>query len=486
MVVGTNPSYTHPIAGLRIKKAVEKGANLIVINPAEIDLCRGADIWLKPYPGTDVAIFMGMCKLIFEEQLFDNRFIEERCEGFEEFKDSLDDYPVGRVERITGVSRDAVEKAARIYANSKPASIVWSSGITKYSNGTDNVIGLLNLAILTGNIINPSALNTLWGRGNAFGECYMGCLPDYYPGYQAVSSSSVRERFEQLWGKSLNPKTGLTYAEILNSIEEKKIRALYIMGSNPAVSLAPTQKFKQALESSEFVVVQDMFLNETARYAHVIFPSASFAEKEGTFTNMEGKVQKINKAIEPVGGVLPDWQIICELAKKMGSKGFDFKNAEEIMSEINSVVSFENTSFSMKQRKFKFTPLEYRQIAEVTDIDYPLILLTKNNIYSSGLLTKKVNGLNILSSNGHLYINPKDAIDFEISDREEVKVISRWGEIERVAELTDTTPPGIVIMEYDEGIINQLIDPAQDRISRTLETKVCAVRITPHRGSRDE
>lgn len=487
IVAGANPSHTHPVAGLRIKKALEKGAKLIVINPIEIDLCREADIWLRLYPGTDVALYMGMCKVIFEEQLFDTKFIEERCEGFEEFKDSLDDYPLGRVERITGVPRDIIEKAARIYANSKPASIVWSSGITKYSNGTDNVIGLINLAILSGNIINSSALNALWGRGNAFGECYMGCLPDYYPGYQKVSSSSVRGRFEKLWGKSLNPKPGLTYAEILNAIEEKKIKAIYIIGSNPAMSLAPVQKFKQVLESLEFIVVQDMFLNETTRFAHVIFPSASFAEKDGTFTNMEGKVQKINKAIEPVGGALPDWQIICELAKNMGSKGFDFKSPEEIMSEINSVVSVENISFNIKQEKFNFTPLEYRQIAEVSDVDYPLTLLIENNIYLSGLLTKKVEGLNILlSSNGHLHINPKDAFDFEIPDREKVKVISRWGEVERVAKITDITPPGIVTMDYDEGLINQLLNPAQDKISRTLETKVCAVRITPLNGSRDE
>ncbi|MGB9715731.1 MAG: molybdopterin-dependent oxidoreductase [Thermodesulfovibrionales bacterium] len=486
IVTGSNPSHSHPIAGLRIKSAVERGAKLIVINPIEIDLCRIADVWLRLYPGTDVALFMGMCKVILDEELFDIKFIEERCERFEEFRESLEDFPLGRVERITGVPRDMIENTARLYATSKPASIIWSGGISKYSNGADNVIGLLNLAILTGNIINLSGLNALWGRSNAFGGCYMGCLPDYYPGYQLVSSSLARERFENLWGRSLNPEPGLTFAEILSATEEKKIKTLYIIGSNPVKSIAPAQKFKKALENAEFIVIQDIFPNETAQFAHVIFPSASFAEKDGTYMNTEGRTQRINKAIEPVGDSRPDWQIICDLAKRMGIKGFDFKTSEEIMSEINTVVSFENNSSSIKKEKFKFKPLEYRQIAEVSDVEYPLILLTESNIYSSGLLTKKVNGLNTLSSNGRIHINPKDALDFGISDGEKVKVISRWGEMDGIAVITDTSSPGIVTMLYEEEVINRILNPAEDKVSRALETKVCAVRIIPSKEIRDE
>jgi formate dehydrogenase major subunit len=484
MVVGTNISNSHPVASLRVKRAVERGAKLIVINPKEIDLCRISDVWLRVYPGTDVALLMGICKVILDEELFDSKFVDERCEGFEGFRESLDDFPLGRVERITGIPRDMIENAARLYATNKPSSILWSAGITKYSHGTDNVIGLMNLAILTGNIINLSSLLTLWGRGNAFGECYMGCLPDYYPGYQPVSSSSVRERFEHFWGKSLNPEQGLTFSEILMATQEGRVKALYIIGSNPATSIAPSEKVKRAFENSEFIVVQDMFLNETTQFAHVILPSASFAEKEGTFTNTEGRIQRINKAIEPIGYAKPDWQIICELAKKIGSKGFDFKSIEEVISEINSVIPPRNT-FSNKEKKFKFIPLEYKKSAEVTDIEYPFILLTENNIYSSGLLAKKVDGLNILRANGHVRINPKDALDFGISDGQSVKVISRWGEIEGKAKITDDSPPGIVAMEYAE-VINQLLNPAQDQIARALETKICAVRVTPYKESRDE
>lgn len=488
LAVGANLSNSHPIANLRIKRAVERGAKLIVINPKEIDLCRIAEVWLRPYPGTDVALLMGICKVIVDEELMDNPFIEERCDNFEDFKSSLDDFPLGRVERITGVSRDMVDKAARIYATSKPASIQWSAGITKSSCGTDNVIGIMNLAILTGNMRNPSsALHALWGQSNALGECYMGCLPDYYPGYQPVSSLAVRKKFESLWEKSLNSKPGLTFAETLRAIDEGKIKALYIIGSDPATSVAPTQKVKGSLEKAEFIVVQDMFLSETARFAHVIFPAASFAEKDGTFTNTEKRIQGVNKAIEPVGVSRPDWQIICDLARKLGSHGFDFKNSGEIMLEIASVTpQFGNTSSHIQKERFKFTPLQYRQPAEVSDIDYPLILITERDVYSSGMLSQKVEGLNFLRANGFVHINPKDAADFEISGGEMVKVISRWGEIEGKAKVTDTSPPGIVTMNLVEKEINRLLNPADDPIAKTLETKMCAVRIVPQKESKNE
>lgn len=485
MVVGTNISNSHPIASLRVKRAVEKGAKLIVINPKEIDLCNIADVWLRLYPGTDVALLMGMCKVILDKELFDSNFIDERCDGFEGFRDSLDDFPLGRVERITGVPRDMIENTATLYATSKTSSILWSAGITKYSHGTNNVISLMNLAILTGNIINPSALHPLWGRSNAFGECYMGCLADYYPGFQHISSSSARERFGNIWGKNLNPEKGLTFAEILMATKEGRVKALYIIGSNPAVSVAPAEKVKQVLESSEFIVVQDMFLNETAQFAHVILPSASFAEKDGTFTNSEGRTQRVNKAIDPVGDAKPDWQIICELAKKFGSKGFDFNRIEEIISEIDLVVPPMNTFLNIEGKRFKFIPIEYKRSVEFTDIEYPLILITENNIYSSGLLSKKVEGLNILRANGYIHINPKDAMDFGTSDGEIVKVISRWGKLEGRTEITDASPPGIVTMEYEE-VINQLLNPAQDEIAKALETKICAVRVTPFKETRYE
>lgn len=497
LVAGTNITRTHPIAGIRIKKAVENGAKLIVISPNEIvDLCNFAKVWLRPYPATDIALLMGMCGVIVEEGLFDESFIKERCDNFEDFKVSIDNFTLSRVERITGIERDTIVEAAKLYAISKPASILWSTGITQHSNGTDTVLGFVNLSILTGNIIEPSSLSPLWGQNNALGTCDMGCLPDFYPGYQPVTSQEVRKKFESSWDKNLSPEPGLTFTEILQATLDGKVKALYIMGSDPASSIAH-QKVKEALKKAEFIVLQDIFLNETSKFAHVILPAASFAEKDGTFTNTESRVQKINKAIEPVGNSKPDWQIICDVAKKSGSKGFDFTCPEEIISEISSLTPlYKNVSYSALNKgtiqltnqdekkpraRFKFTPLEYKRPSEKTDIDFPLILISEKDIYSAGLLSRKVKGLRSLRAKGLVYLNPKDAMDFEVENDKIVKVISRYGEIGGKAKLSDISPPGIVTMSLTQEETQLLINPSQEQITESSETKVCAVRIIPQK-----
>lgn len=473
LVAGANVTRSHPVMGIKIKKAVENGAKLIVISPNKTDLCRLAHIWLNPYPGTDLALVMGMCNVIVEEELYDNAFIEQYADNFEGFKESLEDFSLGRVERITDVSRDKVEEAARIYANSKPSAILWGTGITQYSQGMNNVLSLLNLSMLTGNIKHPSDLIPLWGQNNALGACTMGCLPDFYSGYQPVADPEIRKKFENAWGQSLNPEPGLTLTEILDATREGKIKALYIIGTDLMTSVAPTQNVKEALKKAKFVICQDIFLNETMKFAHVILPAASFAEKEGTFTNTERKIQKINKAIEPVGNSKPDWQILCELAGILKSKGFDFDSSEEIMSEILSV-----TSGSPDQKdRFRFIPLQYKLPVEVTDIDYPLTLTTERDLYSGGFLSQKVEGLEMLKTKGLVYINPKDAADFEITDREMVMVLSRWGKISGEARLTGSTPTGLISMNLSEEKMNQLINPALDGVAKTPEIKICAVKI---------
>ncbi len=482
LIIGANVTRSHPVLGLRLKKAVESGARLIVISSEEIDICRFAEIWMKPYPGTDLALIMGMCKVIVDEELLDNSFIKGHCDNVEDFMESLDDFSSGRVERITGVSRDMVAEVARIYATNKPATILWATGITQYSHGTNNVLSLLNLSILTGNIKYPSGLIPLWGQNNALGACDMGCLPDFYPGYQPVADPEIRKKFETTWGKSLNPEQGLTLMEILDATREEKIKVLYIIGSDLLSNVAPSKKVKDALKKAKFVVFQDMFLNETAKFAYVILPAASFAEKDGTFTNTEGKVQRINKAIDPVGNSQPDWQIICGLAKGLKSNGFDFNSTEEIMSEISSVTA----GLPVQKDKFRFMPLQYKPPAEVTDIDYPLVLTTERDLYSGGFLSRKAEGLNILRTKELIYINPRDAADFGIKDREMVRVISRWGQISGEARLTGTTPTGLITMNLLEEKINLLINPVLDPIAKTPETKICAVRIVPQKESQDD
>jgi formate dehydrogenase alpha subunit len=482
LIAGANITHSHPVLGLRVKKAVENGARLIVINPTEIDICRFAEIWLKPYPGTDLALIMGMCKVVVDEEAHDNSFIERHVDKFDDFKESLEDFSLGRVERITGVSRDMVEEAARIFAKGKPSAVLWDTGITQYSQGTNNVLSLINLSILTGNIKHSSGLIPLWGQNNALGTCDMGCLPDFYPGYQPVADPEIRKKFETSWGKGLNTKPGLTLTEILDATLEGKIKALYIIGHDLFSGVAPSKKVKGALEKAKFIVFQDIFYNETANFAHVMLPAASFAEKEGTFTNTERRIQKINKALEPVGNSLPDWQIICDLAGRLGSNGFDFNGIEDIMSEISSVTA----DLPAQQERFSFTPLQYKPPAETSDIDYPLILTTERDLYSEGFLSKKVEGLNILRTKEFININPKDAADFEIKDGEMARLISRWGEISGEARLTGATPTGLITMDLLEEKINQLINPVLDPISKTPETKICAVRIVPQKESQHD
>ncbi len=473
LIAGANVTRSHPVLGLKIKKTVEHGAKLIVMSTRETDLCRIADIWLDPYPGTDLALIMGMCNLIVEEGLQDNVLIGQHTGNFEDFRESLEDFSIGRVERITGVSRDKIEEAARIYGQNKPSSILWGSGITQYSQGTNNVLSLINLSILTGNIKQPSGLIPLWGQNNALGACNMGCVPDFYPGYQPATDPEIRKKFEASWGQSLNPEAGLTLTEILDATREGKIKALYIIGTDLMRNTAPTRKVKEALKKAKFVVCQDIFMNETAPYAHVILPSASFAEKSGTYTNAERRNQKINKAIDPPGNAKPDWQILCDLANQLKRDGFNFSTTEEIMSEISLVTGASPPS----KDKYTFALLQYKPPAEVTDIDYPLIFTTERDLYSEGLLSRKVDSLNMLRSKEFVYINPKDASDFEIGDGQLVKVISRWGKISGVARLTGSTPTGLVSMSLIEEKTNQLMNPVIDTVSKTPEMKICAVRL---------
>jgi predicted molibdopterin-dependent oxidoreductase YjgC len=478
LIVGANITRSHPVLGLRVKKAVERGARLIVISPKETDMCRFADVWLKPYPGTDLALLMGMGNVIVENGLFDNSFIERHCDNFEDFKESLEDFPSGRVERITGVSRDKLEEAAMLFATNKPGVILWSTGITQYAQGTNNVLSIINLSLLTG----MKGLYPLWGQNNALGACDMGCLPDFYPGYQAVALPEARKRFESLWGKKLNQKPGLTLHEIIDATHKGKIKALYIIGTDVMSKLASEKKVKDALKKAELIIHQDIFLNETSQFAHVVLPSVSFAEKDGTFTNAEKTGQRINKALAPSGNALPDWEILCKIAKRLKVKGFNFSGPEEIMSEISSVTA----DGPVQRERFLFTPLGYKPPAEVSDIDYPLVLTTERDLYSAGFLSGKVEGLKALRAEDNVYINPKDGSDFGISDGEGVRVISRWGKIDGRAHFTRSTPTGLVSIDLVEEKLNQLMNPSFDERAKIPEMKICAVRIESLGGSFDE
>ncbi|MFC1632139.1 formate dehydrogenase subunit alpha, partial [Candidatus Omnitrophota bacterium] len=336
LAIGTNTTAAHPVIGLKIKRAQrQQGVKLIVANPKEIELARYADIFLQHKPGTDVALLMGMMQVIVAAGLQDREFIRKRCENFDAFKKSLSSFKISVVEKITGVPGDKIKQAARVYATSKPAAIVYAMGITQHTHGTDNVLATSNLALLTGNIGKPSSgVNPLRGQNNVQGACDLGALPNVYPGYQKVENTESRKKFESAWGLTLPEHNGLTHVEIFDAVLSRTIKAMYIVGENPVLSEADASHVKAALRKLKFLVVQDIFLSETAKYADLILPAVSFAEKDGTFTNTERRVQRIRRAIEPTGRAQPDWEITCKLARKMGANGFDFSDPEQIMREI--------------------------------------------------------------------------------------------------------------------------------------------------------
>jgi formate dehydrogenase alpha subunit len=509
LAIGTNTTEAHPIIGLEVKKAVANGAKLIVANPREIELVRFSHIWLKHRPGSDVALLMGMAKVIVDEGLLDRGFIEQRCEDFDAFLDSLKDFSLDFVEEATGVEKEKIVEAAKVYATEKPSSILYAMGITQHSHGTDNVIATANLAMLTGNIGQPSSgVNPLRGQNNVQGACDMGALPNVYTGYQAVSDAEIRKKFESAWGCSLNPTPGLTVTEIFDAAYRGEIKAMYIIGENPLLSEPDISHAREALAKLEFLVVQDIFLSETAELADIVLAGVSFAEKDGTFTNTERRVQRVRKAIEPVGNSKPDWWITCELGKRMEGKGFDFAHPAEIMEEISKLtpsyggISYERLEGSglpwpcptkdhpgtpiLHRERFtrgrgKFIPLSYKPSKELPDEGYPLILTTGRNLYHyhTGTMTRRVAGLNVLRREGEVEINPEDASSLGIKDGEKVKVISRRGEVEARAKVTEVSPVGVVFMTFHfaESPANRLTNPVVDPVAKIPEYKVCAVRI---------
>ena len=516
LAIGTNTTEAHPVIGFEIKKAVRQGTKLIVANPREIELVRQADIWLQHRPGTDVALLMGMCRVIVDEGLLDTSFVAERSENFDTFKESLKNFDLDFVEKTSGVPREQVVEAARMYATNHPAAIFYAMGITQHSHGTDNVIAVANLAMLTGNIGKPgSGVNPLRGQNNVQGACDMGALPNVYPGYQAVTNEAIKEKFETDWGCSLPPtKPGLTITEIIEAAYNGQIKAIYIMGENPVLSEPQAKHAVEALERLEFLVVQDCFLTETARLAHIVLPGITFAERDGTFTNTERRVQLVRKAIEPIGNAKPDWWIACQIGQRMGGRGFDFTRPSQIMDEVARLTpSYGGISYRRLEKgglqwpcpteehpgtpvlhtelftrgKGQFMPLEYKPPVESPDDDYPLLLTTGRSLFHfhTGTMSRKVKGLNVFRGEELVEINPQDASTLGIADGETVKVVSRRGAVVAKAKVTDVSPIGVVFMTFHfaESPTNQLTSPALDPVAKIPEFKVCAVRIERNGGA---
>ncbi len=507
-VIGSNTTENHPVLSLRVKQAVREGrSKLIVADPRRIELTRIADVHLRQACGTDTALLNGMMHVIIKEGLQDEAFIQERTEGFEELKPTIKKYTPEVVESITGVPKEDLVAAARIYGSADSAAILYAMGITQHANGTDNVLSVANLAMLTGNMGKASAgVNPLRGQNNVQGACDMGGLPNYYPGYQKVDDPEVHEKFQQAWGIPLSDTVGLTLVEMMDAAAEGRVRGMYFMGENPLLTDPDVNHIREGLENLDFLVVQDIFLTETGELADVVLPAASYAEKDGSVTNTERRVQKIRKAIEPIGESRPDWQIICDLSERMGYP-MPYDSPDEILNEVADVTpsyggirpdrleigglqwpcpdrDHPGTPYLHKGQFTrglgKFTPAEHQDPLEPVDDEYPMVFTTGRQLYHfHSVMTRKVPGLNVLSPEATVEIHPRDAGRLGIDDEALTKVTSRRGNLMAKAEVTDTPPEGTVFMtfHFKEAAANILTNPTLDPVSKIPEYKACAVKV---------
>lgn len=509
LIIGSNTTETHPVSFLKLLKSIrERGCKLIVIDPRKTRLTSYADVWLDLKPGTNVAVLNGLMNVILREELLDRKFIEGRTEGFDEFETSLLEYDPKRVEAISGVDSNKLIEAARLYAKSGASAIYYGMGVTQHTQGTENVLLLAALSMMTGNIGRPgTGVNPLRGQSNVQGACDMGALPNLFPGYASVANDEQAERFEKLWNAGLSRKPGLTSTEMVEVMETKEIRALYVMGENPLLSDPNLNHARKAFASLDLLIVQDIFLSETAKQAHVVFPSASFAEKNGTFINTDRRVQMVNKVIQSPGEARDDSRIIMDLSKRMGHD-MDFSCASDIWDEIGSIwpavagisysrikdngiqwpcpdKSHPGTQYlygdSFARGLGKFFPAGYIDSAEMPDAQYPLTLSTGRILFHfhTGTMSRRVAALNEHTPEGFAYINSEDAKKCGIGDSDMVKVTSRRGNITIKANVSSDNRKGMVFIPFHfaEAAANLLTINALEKYSKIPSYKVCAIKI---------
>jgi formate dehydrogenase alpha subunit len=510
LVTGSNTTSQHPLIGSRIINARKRGAGLLVIDPREIPLASMADLHLRQNIGTDVAVLNGLMHVIIDEGLYDRDFVAQRTEGFESLKEMVGRYSPRVVEQISGIDRRDIERAARLYAGADKAMIVYAMGITQHTTGTDNVKSCANLAMLTGHVGRPSTgVNPLRGQNNVQGACDMGALPNVFSGYQPVADAGVREKFEKAWGvQGLDAKPGLTVTEMMTAALRGEVRALYVMGENPMMSDPHTAHIDEALSSLDFLVVQDIFLSETAARADVVLPAASFAEKEGTYTNTERRVQWAQQALPPPGLARPDWQILCEVS---GLAGYDMPYASpaEILQEVNRLTpsyagitwarlgrshglqwpcpneEHPGTAFLHRDRFSKgtgtFFPCDFRPLAEPPDDEYDFLLTTGRDYfhYHTGTMTRRMSLSSRETPEALVEIHPDDAIRLGIWSGNWIEVASRRGTLRARAEVTLRVPRKVVFttFHFHESPANALTNPAVDPAAKIPEYKGCAVKV---------
>jgi formate dehydrogenase alpha subunit len=508
-LIGSNTTETHPVLGVRVKQAQSRGAKLICADPRRIELARLADIHLQHLPGSDVALLNGLMRVILTEGLADHAFITERTEGFEAFRAVVERYHPELVEAITGVPAGRLREAALLLGRAERASIIYGMGLCQHTTGTDNVRSLANLAMLIGIPGRRSAgLHPLRGQCNTQGACDMGVLPDLFPGYREVASGDYREALERAWGCQLSSRPGLTLAEMLTAARTGELRGLLVLGANPVLSVPDTRGVVGALRSLEFLVVQDIFLTETAAVADVVLPGASFAEKDGTFTSTEGRVQRVRQAVPPAAA-RPDWEVLADLGRRLGLRS-NYSGPADIMEEIARVtpqyvdISYQRLDAepgglrrpcaatghtdlglpyegTFTRRRGLFSPVDYLGSAEQPDDDYPFILTTGRAPYhaQTGTLSRHSAGLEAALPGGYVEINPAMAGELGMAAGDPVRVVSRRGSVIVRALPTEGASRGVVFMpfHFEEAPANALTNPVVDPAAKVPEYKVAAVRI---------
>ncbi len=510
-VIGSNMTQAHPVAATYVKNAVENGASLIVADPRKHKLVDFADIHLGLKVGSDIALLNGLMHVIIKEDLQDHDFVENHTEDFEKLKAVVAAYPPERAARISGIEPDKIVETARTLASVKPMMVCYTLGITEHTCGRNNVVSVANLQMLLGNMGKEcGGVNPLRGQNNVQGACDMGALPNVFPGYQAVIDPGARKKFEAFWGvDNLPDKNGLMIPQMMEGLEEKKVRAFYIFGENLANTEPDIRKVEEELASAEFLICQDIFFNETTEFAHVVFPAAAWSENDGTFTNSERRVNRVRTASKPPGEAKPNWWIFRELAKRFGVE-WESNSAREIWdNEISPLApalngikysriegdglqwpcpseSHPGTGFLHSQGQFtrgkgQFLPVEWTPPAEVADEDYPFVLSTGRRLYHYHTRTQtgRCEGLNELLPEETADISAVDAEHLDIEHGEYIRVSSRRGQVIVRANITHEVPQGLVWMAFHfrENNANWLANPAFDPITLTAEYKACAVNI---------
>lgn len=508
LLVGSNPEEAHPVVGMKIRQAVANGTRLIVVDPRDIGLSKNADIHLKLKPGTNVAFANGMMNVMISEGLVDEEFIKNRTEGYEELKEIVKEYTPEVVGEICHIDPDHLREAALMYAKAAKAPIIYCLGVTEHSTGTEGVMSMSNMAMMVGKIGKPGCgVNPLRGQNNVQGACDMGALPGDLPGYQKITNEEAVQKFEKSWGVSLNRKPGTHATDVFGAAIKKEIRGLFIFGEDPVVTDADQNHIKHSLESLDFLVVSDLFMTETARFADVVLPGTSYAEKEGTFSNTERRVQRVRKAVELDGEMRLDTDIFIDLMNRMGYEQPQM-TSEEIMDEIASLTpSFggishrrldkETLQWPCLDKKHKGTPIlhtekfvrglgwfypaNYTPSAELPDEEYPTILMTGRILYhyNTRAMTGKTPGLMEKEGKSYIEMNTEDAARLGIENGELVKVSSRRGSLMTTARVGEKVSVGESWMpfHFPDGNANILTNAALDKYARIPEYKVCAIRI---------